>query len=185
LDLLPAIIPSMAAEYIFDIGNGLLIAQHPSTGLIVRSDGAVFAPKKGSRHKQWHWTYGSPVEGYLRVRFNRRLYRVHRLVAETFIDNPENKPAVDHWDWNKQNNSVENLRWVTGKENEANKCRALNCLRKYGVRAIHSDKETFKEYARKRYAEKSKDPEWVEKERARNRGRRRLKRAKEKGQSCD
>ena len=61
--------------------------------------------------------------GYLRVRlakdFNRthKLARVHRLVAEAFIPNPENKPFINHKDGNKQNNHADNLEWVTQKEN--------------------------------------------------------------------
>lgn len=51
----------------------------------------------------------------------RKRYLVHRLVAITFIPNPENKPEVDHIDRNIFNNSVENLRWVTKSENCQNR----------------------------------------------------------------
>lgn len=41
---------------------------------------------------------------------------IHRLIAETFIPNPQNKPTVDHIDGNRQNNSIDNLRWATYSE---------------------------------------------------------------------
>lgn len=42
---------------------------------------------------------------------------IHRVIAETFLDNPDNKPMVDHIDSDKLNNRVDNLRWVTASEN--------------------------------------------------------------------
>ena len=47
----------------------------------------------------------------------RKLHKIHRLVALTFIPNPENKPQVNHIDGNKANNHIDNLEWASAKEN--------------------------------------------------------------------
>lgn len=47
----------------------------------------------------------------------RKYDRMHRIVAKTFIPNIDNKPVINHKDGNKANNCVENLEWVTYKEN--------------------------------------------------------------------
>lgn len=63
----------------------------------------------------------SNCRGYKRVvlinMYSKRNAQVHRLVAEAFIPNPENKPQVNHKDENPSNNHVDNLEWVTSKEN--------------------------------------------------------------------
>ena len=55
----------------------------------------------------------------------RREYQ-HRMIAIHHIDNPLDKPHVDHIDNNKQNNSIDNLRWVTRSENLRNQKKADN-----------------------------------------------------------
>ena len=54
---------------------------------------------------------------YLQCRLDNKTFRIHRLVALTFIPNPLNLPEVNHKDENKHNNDVSNLEWVTSAEN--------------------------------------------------------------------
>lgn len=60
--------------------------------------------------------------GYIHVRLinsqgTHTLRKIHRLVAEAFLPNPEGKPIIDHKDEDKTNNTLSNLRWVTYSEN--------------------------------------------------------------------
>jgi len=68
----------------------------------------------------------------------KKRFKIHRLVAEHYIPNPENKREVDHINRNPMDNRVENLRWVTRVENEANK--GINKNNKSGHKNVSWDK---------------------------------------------
>lgn len=78
--------------------------------------GRIFSLKRGRLLKPYQ-----PKDGYytfiISVNSKTRLGRVHRIVAEAFVPNPNNFSCVDHIDGNKLNNSASNLRWCSQKEN--------------------------------------------------------------------
>lgn len=68
-------------------------------------------------------THINKANGYVIVDlwYNNKSHKItiHRLLAEAFIPNPENKPCVDHKDGNRQNNALSNLRWATFSDNNS------------------------------------------------------------------
>lgn len=85
--------------------------------------------------------------GYRTVTINGKKYSIHRLVAEAFISNPENKPFVNHIDGNKLNNSIENLEWCTNKENVQHAFRTGlmdNAIKSFPLKKIRA--KTIKQY---------------------------------------
>lgn len=71
----------------------------------------ILKPKNNGKY---YWTVGIHEEDKIVYKY------VHRLVAETFIPNVNNKPQVDHKNGNKNDNRVSNLSWVTASENRCN-----------------------------------------------------------------
>lgn len=100
-------------EGLYQISNKIRIRSLPRTifstkGKSVTIPGKVLTPTDRGD--------GYLVVG-LRNRGNDKTFLVHRLLAAAFIPNPENKPEVNHKDADKGNHSIENLEWVTRKEN--------------------------------------------------------------------
>lgn len=67
---------------------------------------------------------------------NVKTCHVHRLVAEAFIDNPDDKPTVNHINENKDDNTVNNLEWMTYKENAHHGTRMERCYGNRDYKAI-------------------------------------------------
>jgi len=102
-------------------------------GYFITEDGKVFSAKKTS---STNYDYNNLKKlkiyldkgGYCRVALtkgSKSYYKpIHRLIAETYIDNNRNLPQVNHIDENKLNNHISNLEWVTAKQNIIHsKCR--------------------------------------------------------------
>ena len=87
---------------------------------LIFEDGEIFSIK---RNKLLKPQFDSNGYKYYKLSKNNKPknFTVHRLIAEYYIPNPENKPFVDHIDRNRTNNSISNLRWATISENNLNR----------------------------------------------------------------
>ena len=89
-------------------------------------------------------TYVNKHNNYLYVDLwkNNKSYKkpIHRLIAENFIENPLNKPTVDHKDGDRQNNSIDNLRWATYSEQNS----------RFNAVGVRSEKILVKQYEERR-----------------------------------
>ena len=103
---------------------------------LIYKDGRVFSKKrKAARTGKFLKPYPD-TDGYLQVDISTNKYirytaRIHKLVAEHYIPNPDNKPTIDHIDRNRQNNDVSNLRWATRLEQGQNKGTYKNNMSKH------------------------------------------------------
>jgi NUMOD4 motif/HNH endonuclease len=91
-------------------------------------------------------SHSSGGSGYFKVyptqpNLPKKSLRVHRLVAETFVDNPENKQVVDHINRITTDNRAVNLRWVDHTESSLNTSRHYSDS--YGI-SYHKDSEYFR-----------------------------------------
>ncbi len=114
---------------------------HERSGLYVWRHGAVNTPRVYRSGE-----YPHVIDG------NKNKWMLHRLVAECFIPNPENKQFVNHIDGNKKNAHVDNLEWVTHSENMLHAYRTG--LNKYTPRRKFSRREIF-------YIRRSEQRFWV------------------------
>ena len=89
-------------------------------------------------------------KGYLTIGLAKngkaKRYLVHRIVATHFIENPHNKPCINHKDYNRKNNRVSNLEWCTYLENN-----------EYSSERIHCKRHVVKSNTGYKYISKTKD----------------------------
>ncbi len=124
--------------------------RYKDTPYFITEDGKVFRNKKELKiYKGNYSTLKLSINNVAKTR------AVHRLVAETYIPNPENKPEVNHWDGDTHNNNVNNLFWVTTSENQRHKHDILNkCNGENHGQSKLTKKQI--EYIRKNYTPKHK-----------------------------
>lgn len=106
-------------------------------GYLISNLGRVYSKKTNRILKSWKIS-----SGYCNIflcnlgKATQKL--THRLVAKTFIPNPLNKPQINHKDGNKTNNNVNNLEWITGKENCIHARDILKTIKCKPVIGIHT-----------------------------------------------
>lgn len=120
---------------------------------IVSSDGKIYSTgTSGASYYHKEISQRLNADGYLQITVgktgNRAQYRVHRMVAEAFIPNPENLPEVNHKDYNRTNNNVSNLEWSTHVDNVVYSAEAGHYSR-FGENNPNYGNDTL----RKKYAE--------------------------------
>lgn len=98
---------------VIDGTNGLYEI-HATKGLIWSISSQRYLKAVGANN-------GYLVSNIISSKYGRRTVCLHRLLAEYFINNPNNYKCVDHIDGNRHNNGLQNLRWVTHSQNNHNR----------------------------------------------------------------
>ena len=87
-------------------------------------------------------------QGYKEIHLSkngkRKIFKIHRLVAIAFLENPDNKPKVDHIDNNPANNNVKNLRWATSSDNSCNRGKQKNNTSGFKGVAFHKPTNKYR-----------------------------------------
>ena len=117
------------------------VKAHPTLGILVATDGHVMVP--ATRFSKAHWTLGNKHNtGYRDVTINYKVYQVHRLVLETFVGQAtEGKPQADHINRVRDDNRIENLRWVSRSENQRNTIMNDRCEARFGIHTYENHAE--------------------------------------------
>jgi hypothetical protein len=95
----------------------------------------VYSQKRNFVYKPLILKASLGKRGYFEIKlclnYTSKSKKIHRLIAEYFIPNPEKKPQVNHIDGNKLNNEISNLEWVNNRENSCHRVKSSNCTSQY------------------------------------------------------
>ena len=111
--------------------------EHPTlTGIFITEAGEIFTTRRhsGGTPENPKLLTGTLCRGYVQYSFTEGKRKGHRLVAETYLPNPDNLPEVNHKDRDKTNNDVSNLEWSTSRDNSQH----ANCQKIYTVLHLES-----------------------------------------------
>jgi len=120
--------------------------QHPIyTHLFITEDGRIYSDKSKKflalfKHKSGRMVFSTRLNGRNSPAV---CFKVHRLVAETYLDNPNNLPQVNHIDGDPINNKVTNLEWCTASHNikHAYRLGLMSTEKKYNPAFSHSEED--------------------------------------------
>lgn len=134
---------------------------HPTLGILVGTDGHVMVPS--DKYHKAHWTYGSKHNtGYRTITYKGTEYPVHRLVLETFVGPCPDGFECDHINRKRDDNYVENLRWVSKTENQRN-CKSNDrCKDRLGINYYDDPKEASRRSHALWYMQHKDDADFLE-----------------------
>lgn len=127
-----------------------MIKQHPNLPIMCNSDtGEVLVP--AAFNKKEHWTLGCITQhGYRQIRYKKKSYYVHRLMADTFLEPDPSRPLIDHINRDRSDARLANIRRCNYSENALNTVKADQTFATYGCHKCDNRKEWQRQYSAKR-----------------------------------